>query len=145
MSLANYEPIRETVTSRRGAHEFSVRGLSLDDVVVLFNKHMTDVNRLFDLISAKDVNSDTLSEGVSIASRLVSEAPEVAARVIALACDEPELYAKARKITIPLQIEIIRRVVELTFDEAGGARNFQLSFQTMAAAMAAKKPTASNI
>ena len=132
MSLADYQPIRETVESRKGKFSVSVRGLALDDIVMLFNKNLDDINKLFDIYGKSPVMTEQIGESVQIATRLISEAPDIAARIISLACDEPDQFEKARKLTIPLQIEIIKKVIELTFYEAGGARNFLASLrQTM--------------
>ena len=129
MSLADYQPQRETITSRNGKLTVSVRGLALEDIVTLFQKNLDDINKLFDIYAKSDVMTEQVGESVQIATRLISEAPDVASRIIALACDEPEALDKAKSLTVPLQIKIIQKIIELTFDEAGGARNFLLSLR----------------
>lgn len=124
MSLADYQPQREEIHSRQGKLIVSVRGLALDDIVTLFQKNLDDINKLFDIYAKSDVMTEQVGESVQIATRLISEAPDITARIIALASDEPGESKKASKLTIPLQIKIIQKIIELTFDEAGGARNF---------------------
>lgn len=143
MSLADYQPIREEVKSRKGGFSVTVRGLSIDDFTMLFNKHLNDINKLFDL-HGKALTMDKFSETMQIATRLVSEAPDVAARVIALACDEPDQMEKARKLVVPLQIEVIKKVLQLTFDEAGGIRNFLTGLRQIASAVIPSLRTDSN-
>lgn len=129
MSLANYEPIREEVNSRNGKFTVSVRGLALDDVVMLFHKNIDDINKLFDIYKESNVTTEKVSESAQIAIRLVTEAPKLVARLIAQACDEPDQIEKAAKLAIPLQIEIVKKILGLTFDEAGGVRNFLTSLR----------------
>lgn len=136
MSLAEYQPHRETITSR--GLSVQVRGLALDDVTMLFQKNMDDINKLFEIYGKGQPMVEQISESVQIATRLISEAPGVAARVIALACDEPEEEEKARKLTLPLQIKVIQKIIELTFEEAGGVRNFQTSLRLAVMAMIGK-------
>lgn len=136
MSLADYQPQRETVKSRNLSVE--VRGLALDDITMLFQKNLDDINKLFEVFGKGEPMSEQIGESVQIATRLISEAPGVAARAIALACDEPDEVEKARKLTLPLQIKIIQKIIELTFEEAGGVRNFQNSLRLAVMAMIGK-------
>ena len=124
MSLADYQPARALVEFNRGS--VTVRGLSLDDVSVLMHNHLPDLDGLFDLYeNAATTPADT---GVATTARymvnLIREAPALVANVIALASDEPDAVENARRLPMPVQLDIMKKVVTLTFDEAGGPRKF---------------------
>jgi hypothetical protein len=119
MALADYQPLRRVIPFRGG--EFSVRGIGLDDVAVLMHDYLSDIDRLFDLYD----NSAT--KDLASAQFLVSltrEAPALVGTLIALACDEPNNVEQARKLSLPVQIEALKAILELTFEEAGGYRKF---------------------
>lgn len=123
MSLADFQPARESVTFNGG--EFSVRGLALDDVTVLMRHHMSDVDKLVEAFSSND---STPEYAAKIAAQhivtLVKEAPGLVANLIALASDEPDSVENARRLGIAVQIRALETIAKLTFDEAGGPKKF---------------------
>lgn len=122
MGLADYQPSRETITFKGGS--FKVKGLSLDDVGVLMKHHLSDLDALFALY-AKDVNPDMAAAVTAqYAVSLIREAPGLVANVIALGAEEPDNVAFARRLPMPVQVEAIKRIALLTFEEAGGAKKF---------------------
>lgn len=137
MSLADYQPARESVQFRGGS--FQVRGLSADDLGVLLKHHLPDLDRLFELY-AEGVDERLAVFGTAqYAIKLVQDAPGLTAHVIALAADEPEMVDKARQLSIPVQVEALKTIVKLTFEEAGGPKNFFEGMKKLV--MAANLPT----
>lgn len=129
MSLADYQPARTTVPFKGGS--FDVRGLSADDLGVLLKHHLPDLDRLFELY-AEGVDERLAVFGTAqYAMKLVQDAPGLTAHVIALATDEDEVVDKARRLPIPVQVEALKAIVHLTFDEAGGPKNFFESMKNL--------------
>lgn len=122
MSLADYQPMRVEVPIR--GTSVSVRGLSLDDVAVLMNLYLSDVDKLFTLYDDEVDQNSKVAAMAQFAIVLSREAPALVGHLIALAVDEPEAIDKARKLSLPAQVDILKVVFATTFEEAGGARKF---------------------
>ena len=122
MSLADYQPMRSDVPLK--GTSVSVRGLGLDDVAILMNLYLRDIDALFRLYDDEVDESNKVAAMAQFAIVLCREAPALVGHAIALACDEPDQIDKARKLSLPAQVEIIKTIFTLTFDEAGGARKF---------------------
>jgi hypothetical protein len=122
MSLADYKPATEVVNLPGGV-SFTVRGLSLDDVGSLMKNHLEDLDKLLRLFKERGTN-ELIADGASAAIRLVQGAPVFAAQMIAIASDEPGAVEQAGKLTVPVQIDAIKKVLKLTFQDAGGLKKF---------------------
>lgn len=129
MSLADYQPLRREIPLRGGS-SVSVRGLSLDDVAVLMNLYLRDIDALFGLYDEVD-EASRVRAMAQFAVVLCREAPALVGHMIALACDEPDQIDRARTLGLPKQVEILKAIFELTFEEAGGARKFAESLGTL--------------
>lgn len=133
MSLADYQPSRATVEFRGGS--LNVRGLSLDDVTHLIRHHLDDLDQI---IAMYGDGVDTQMASVATAQyalKLVREAPGLVANVIALASDEPDHAEKARMLPLPVQVDVLKEVGRLTFEEAGGLKKFVESLTTLLGGM----------
>lgn len=131
MSLADFEPQREVVSFKGGS--LTLRGLALDDIAILIRENLTDLDDLLRMY-AEDVDDKiAVAATAQYAVSLVRETPELVARLICLACDEPGLEGKARRLPIPVQINAIQKVIDLTFREAGGVKNFLTSLSNLMA------------
>lgn len=137
MSLADFEVVREEVSFGQG--KLSLRGLALDDVAILIRENLNELDELLKLYAEEVDNRVAVSATAQYAVALVKESPALVARFIALACDEPELEHKARRLPIPTQIKAMEKIVELTFREAGGVKNFIESLMNLVAVV---RPTA---
>lgn len=132
MSLSQFRPLTKAVALPSNG-SLDVRGLNFEDLTVLVDKHKDTLENLF---------SDYQDEDTSVQSLLTSllkESPAFCAEVIALACDEPEATANARKLSFPVQVDALMSIGELTFSEAGGVKKFldqlTLVFQGMSGTM----------
>jgi hypothetical protein len=122
MSLAAYEPQRRTIPLRGGSVD--VRGIGLDDVAVLMNLYLRDIDALFNLYDENVDEGSKMAAMAQFAIVLCREAPALVGHLIALAADEPDQIDKARRLSLPAQVEILKAIFELTFEEAGGSRKF---------------------
>ena len=102
----------------------SLRGLGLDDVAILMNLYLRDIDALFRLYDNEVDEASRVAAMAQFAIVLCREAPALVGHMIALSCDEPDQVERARKLSLPAQVEILKALFTLTFEEAGGARKF---------------------
>lgn len=119
MGLKNYKPRRHEFALGDG-QALSVRGLSLEDISMLVQHHLPDLEELFDLFSTIAEQTDDQFETVVV--NLLQRAPGLAANIIALAADEPDAPKEAAMLPAPLQLEILLKVGNFTFEEVGGVK-----------------------
>lgn len=129
MALSDFTPVRQTVQFEGG--EVDVRGLALDDVALLMKQHLPDIDTLVDVFVQQTRKTDEeamdLDNIIHHAIGALRTAPGLVAHTIALASDEPDHVDIARSLPLPVQIQLVREIVELTFREAGGPKNFLAS------------------
>lgn len=122
MALSDYQPERKAIQFKGGS--FQVKGLSLDDVAVLMKHHLDDLDNLLELYARDVSNEFVVSATAQYAVSLIREAPALVANVIALAAEEPDRVDNARRLPIPVQVEALKAIGALTFEESGGAKKF---------------------
>jgi hypothetical protein len=117
MGLAQYKPQSYEFPIADGP-VISVTGLSLSMISRLLNIHYQDIAPLFELFE----RNEKVEEGnfQSLALGLIAEAPGFVANVIALAAGEEDSAANAERLPAPVQIELLARILDLTFKEVGG-------------------------
>lgn len=87
------------------------------DIATLVHTHMPDLDAVFDLFSGIEVQSaEQLQPLLTV---IVSQAPGLAANVIALAAGEGDA-TDAAKLPAPLQVKVLMEIGTLTFAEVGG-------------------------
>lgn len=99
-----------------------MRGLSLDDVTFLLRTHLTDLQLAFGMY--RDVSEGEEVSGDALLTSVLYEAPALAASVIALGSGEKGVAEQAKLLPAPLQLQALTDIVELTFIEVGGPKNF---------------------
>lgn len=101
-----------------GSDTFTVSGVSADQVFGLYQRHRDDLSTLFDNLSGRTTGSEVLSsiEGI------VTQFPIVIAEGIALASGSTvggehweEEVAIARSLPLPIQVDALMKIGELTF------------------------------
>ena len=122
MSLADYQPMRVDVPVK--GTSISVRGLSLDDVAILMNTYLRDIDALFRLYEDEVDEASKVAAMAQFAIVLCREAPALVGHLIALSADEPNMVDRARRLSLPAQVDLLKAIFEMTFEEAGGARKF---------------------
>lgn len=116
MPLAGYEPERRKIVLS-GDNFFHVKGLSLTDLAVLIREHMPDMDAVFDLF--QNVETMRPEDLQPLVLSVVSQAPGLAANVIALAAGEGDA-TDAAKLSGPVQVKALLEIGDLTFTEVGG-------------------------
>lgn len=120
MPLAGYQP--ETRTVQIGPQNtMVVRGISLTDLAVLIREHMPDMDAVFDLF--KSVDTMKVEDLQPLILTVVTQAPGLAANVIALAAGEGDA-SDAEKLPMPVQVAALLDIGSLTFTEVGGVGKF---------------------
>ena len=124
MSLKNFEIARKEVSYRGQA--LQVRGFSLNDISMCMRDYLPELAKLFDMYSVEEQRDNALQESAKFAITIVRESPLLVARMITMAADDDsdESFDIALKLPITFQVEVLRVVFELTFEEAGGAKKF---------------------
>jgi hypothetical protein len=130
MKLADYTIQREKITLPGKAVDgekpfFEVRGLCLDDMTFLIQRHLGPITRALKLWqeSREDIiRTGNISQFVMV---LAKDFPELAAEVISAAADELDdaATAKAGKLPIAAQIAALSAISRLSMEDAGGLGN----------------------
>lgn len=121
MALADYEPER-VVIEQKGKPLISVRGLNFNDTSVLIRNNLDDLRTILSAYRDRKSLPDFDINGMVV--RLLTDMPLLAAKMIALASDEPNSEAAALRLPMPLQIDIISEIARLTFEDVGGPLAF---------------------
>ena len=100
--------------------DIAVRGLSLDDLSFIVQRHGAKLNVLFKSFTE---GGELTVEGVAnFAMPLLNAAPEIAAELIACASGDPEDAGIAATLPFPVQLEALEKLAELTFNVSGGPK-----------------------
>lgn len=122
--------LEEAVVENPGG-DFAVRGLSLNDIAFLIQRHGARLQALFtDLIAKSNQAGGELTvEGVAgFALPLIQAAPEIASELIACAASKPwekvdqEDLNVAYGLITPVQVDALEKALTLTFAASGGPK-----------------------
>ena len=97
---------------------FTVRGLSLSDISVLLNSHGKELGLIFNKVKDElQGRSDgiTANDVQHFARVIFDKAPDLVAKAIALAADDPGEEDKIKRLRFTVQIIAIQEVLRLTF------------------------------
>lgn len=102
-------------------NSFAVRGISAEDVAILISGHASAMDTFFARFQsgAAQAQSD-MEMGMS----LITEAPGLMSKIIALAADEPHMEALVRKLPIGTQLDALQKIAKVSFESSGGMGNF---------------------
>lgn len=130
MTLKDFQIATRSVSFRGGS--LDVRGLALNDISHLIREYLTEINTLFGMYENEATRDTAAAQSVQFAVTIIKETPNLVAQLIVLATDstQDELHL-AERLPIPVQTELIRQIIELTFEEAGGAKKFLDSLVTL--------------
>lgn len=126
MSLSSYKPKRKTITIDSDT-EFSIRALDLSDVRAIINEHLVALDAMMENFAQK--NADVFTTGMDdvggqLIRTLVTDAPDIAAHIIALAADEPDAIEQAASLPLPVMLNTIIEIGNATFTDHGGPKKF---------------------
>lgn len=118
MSLRDYKPRTEDVSFPGGS--VAVRGLTPSEVAVLIKDFKEDAIKIYSLIKTMDIgalktNDDFFAKMITV----VSDVPNLVAKVIAIAANEPDSHEFAADLPLAFQFELICKVGALTFTVDG--------------------------
>lgn len=139
MSLSSYAPPRENVPA--GPVTLSVRGLNINDVALLMAAHANGLiagYRAFEQMTEGSL--DTNQAVNKIVLETVIRAPDLAADIIRLACDEPDAGPQARALPFPVQVTALAAIMRLTFEAGGGLGNFLAALDAIARGLGIELP-----
>jgi hypothetical protein len=138
MALADFQPASHEVKLQGGS--FRVMGLSLTSISRLVEYHLDDLEALFNFLKNADkIKADADMRPIALA--LVQHAPGLVANIIALAAGEPDSAKQAEQIPAPIQVDLLMKIGDLTFTEAGGVKKSLEMVATLLGEMRAAKPT----
>lgn len=125
MGLMDYQPPSEEVKFKGGS--FELKGLSTQDFSLLLARHSVDLEKVFDLYEkgGEDGTDFTAAGLAKFVMTLINDAPGLVANAIALSAGEPKAADHVMKtFGIALQLQCLKIVGRLTFEEAGGVKKF---------------------
>lgn len=122
MSLADFKIGKRPVKFQGGALEF--RGICFEDITGLLRNHLDELNNLFAMYDDEEKRATMIASSGEFALRVVRDAPEMVALLIANCADEPGAIEIARRLPLPVQVDCIKVIFEQTFEESGGAKKF---------------------
>jgi hypothetical protein len=141
MSLLDYTPEQREI--KVGANAFFVKALSFSDLTVLIRTHQPDLEGIFDVFVLKNgvpQMKDT-ETNMAVILALLTQAPGIAANIIALASGDTNAREKAEMLPFPVQVETLKAIGDLTFTEAGGVKKFVEMFTGLLNAVKGNKPS----
>lgn len=127
MNFADYAIPTETVETPNGS--WAVRGLGLEDIAFLVRQHGPILRELYSQMAEGKFDVEDVS---GVIDRVLTQAPQLAALIIAAGGDAPEHAAKAAKLSISVQTDALEKIFRLTFNQEGGAKKV---LETVALAM----------
>lgn len=124
MSLSDYVQARSAI-EYKGKTLVEVRGLGTEDVMILIAGHLGELQGLYAMLEPGTRKLLPKAEDIErIIFDVITNAPGTAAKMIALASDEPNNDEAAKRLPMPLQMKILIEVVRLTFEDVGGPLAF---------------------
>lgn len=121
--------LEEATVEVPGGGQFAVRGLSLNDIAFLVQRHGARIQSLFtEFLKQPSEEALTTASVARFVLPLIETAPEIAAEVVACAASKPwekvdeEDLAVAYGLPMPVQVDALEHVVRLTFAAEGGPK-----------------------
>jgi hypothetical protein len=115
MSLKSIKFNRHSYTV--GEDVIELRGLSFNDFSYLMQTREKEIDQALAYI-----NSDASKENIALWA--LANVPGLMVDMIVLSADEPDAVQNVTRLPIPTQIELIEKVLDATFKDAGGFANF---------------------
>jgi hypothetical protein len=119
---------------------FTVHGVTANDVMRMLFEAEHDIERILDAYDSMQGGEG--SDGREAIGLLLREAPELAARLIASAADEPAQWPTVARLPVSVQAEALAAVWAMTFEGPDSVKKFVASLVEMTNSMKALKPKA---
>lgn len=121
MDIGSYKAPRREVPLA-GGQSFQVKGLTLTDVSVLVETHFDDLDAIIEMFTNEKVNL-SVDNLKSLATSVVSQAPGLAANLIALGAGAKDAAPNIQsEFPVGTQIKALMDIGDLTFAEVGGIK-----------------------
>lgn len=123
---------------------FTVHGVSFDELTRLATDATADVMAAID--AYEEMTASGNDSGEAIIGIVLAKAPDLAARLIANAADEPDLFPTVRKMPLSVQMNALEAIFRLTFEEPEALKKFSGQILTLLNSvknLAPKKPITS--
>ena len=125
MSLANLQLRTEAVPYNDS--EITLHGLSANAIAGLILSQLSNIEEIFNIVEGAGVKSAADLANVNVAEvgqRLLVQMPDFIAHVIAYAAHEPDQWQKVIHLPAPVQVECLKKLAQLTFNDEAGFREF---------------------
>lgn len=139
MALADI-PIPTKSHTCRGV-TFDVRGLSFADLTRLLIDHKDDAVLAFELFEQAGGDAADATALMRLAGTFVQAMPDLVAKTIALAADEPDAAPIARRLPAPVQLDALLDIGKLTFEEPEHLKKFLANLTELFQGMSQLTPT----
>ena len=108
---------RRKITFEGG--EFELRGVSLPDISAAIMEHREAVDRVADILrNQAEMNANDFGSLIEILIDVIRESPYLAAFLICSCADEPDAYSAAFHLPLAVQVEALRAIGDMTFQDA---------------------------
>ena len=125
MSLANLQ--LRTEADPYNDSEITLHGLSANAIAGLILSQLSNIEEIFNIVEGAGVKSTADLANVNVAEvgqRLLVQMPDFIAHVIAYAAHEPDQWQKVIHLPAPVQVECLKKLAQLTFNDEAGFREF---------------------
>ena len=125
MSLANLQLRTEAVPYNDS--EITLHGLSANAIGGLILSQLSNIEEIFNIVEGAGVKRTADLANVNVAEvgqRLLVQMPDFIAHVIAYAAHEPDQWQKVIHLPAPVQVECLKKLAQLTFNDEAGFREF---------------------
>ena len=126
----DFVPETKTIVMK-GKPVITVRGLSLTDVSTVIRFHLSEMEKLFAMYQEHETAVLLGGKREEFLLRLLTDAPDIVFTLLATAADEPASMDKVAKLPFAVQLDALSAVLNLTFEESGGPKNFVATLQTL--------------
>jgi hypothetical protein len=135
MNLADFEPV--TLSVKIKGSSFLVRGLSLADLTPLIATYYPDLKVLVESWSGSRIDAIGDAQLQQFILDLCARAPALATDIIAAGADITEEKGRIaiRRMPFPVQVEALKSIFHLTFEDIGGAGNFAATLVSLTGGM----------
>jgi len=106
---------RRKISFEGGA--FEIRGVSLPDISAAIMEHREALDRVADILRNQAEMND-FDSMIEILIDVIRESPYLAAFLICSCADEPDAYSAAFHLPLTVQVEALRAIGDMTFQDA---------------------------
>ena len=128
---------RRKITFEGG--EFELRGVSLPDISAAIMEHREAVDRVADILRSRADATD-FGAMIDILIDVIRESPYLAAFLICSCADEPDAYSAAFHLPLAVQVEALRAIGDMTFQDAEALKKLIADVRELLAGIRPPRP-----